>query len=64
MKIETKYLNEVNSRLAKELHLRMMKLGEKNEINIENIETQQNDYKMLSEFEFLGPLFSAYDDKI
>jgi len=39
MKIEVKYLNDINSRLAKELHIRMLKLGEKNEINIENIDS-------------------------
>ena len=40
MKIETKILNEVNSRLAKELQYRMIKLGEKEDINLE--ETEQS----------------------
>ena len=37
MKIETKILNETNSRLAKELQYRMIKLGEKEDIDLEDI---------------------------
>ncbi len=42
----------------------MIKLGENPDINLEKSESNNLDYKLICEFEYLTPLLLAYDDKI
>ena len=42
----------------------MIKLGENPDINLEKSESNNLDYKLICEFEYLAPLLLAYDDKI